>query len=66
MTHTFLVDIAHRPSSTKLYSNKFFKGMDWNYLKFLQELGKDIRRSYNLPLCQKFRRMYTLNESYVN
>ena len=63
MTHTFLVDIAHRPSPTKLYSNRFFRGMDWNYDKFLRDLGKDIKKPYNLPLCSQLRRMYSLNES---
>ena len=59
MTHTFLVDIAHRPSPTKLYSNKFLRGMNWNYDGFLKELGKSIKEPYNLPLCSNPRIMYS-------
>ncbi|KNB45586.1 glycosyl transferase [Blastocystis sp. subtype 4] len=63
MTHTFLVDIAHRPSPTKLYSNKYFRGMNWVYDGFLRELGKDIKKPYNLPLCSQLPLMYSLHES---
>ena len=58
MTHTFLVDIAHRPSPTKIYS-QFLGGMGQEYGEFLRELGKSINDPYNLPLCSNPEEMYS-------
>ena len=58
MTHTFLVDIAHRPSPTKFFG-QFLGSMKREYGEFLKELGKSINDPYNLPLCSNPEEMYS-------
>ena len=59
MTHIFLVDIAHRPSSTKTFAYSNLGGMGIQYNEFLRELGKDINKPFNLPFCTKPEKMYS-------
>lgn len=60
MTHTFLVDIAHRPSSTKTFAYSILGAMGKQYNEFLRELGKDINKPFNLPLCSDPNKMYSV------
>ena len=55
----FLVDIAHRPSSTKTFAYSNLGGMGIQYNEFLRELGKDINKPFNLPFCTKPEKMYS-------
>lgn len=59
MTHTFLIDIAHRPSSTKAFAYSILGAMNKQYKEFLRELGKDINRPFNLPFCTNPEIMYS-------
>lgn len=59
MTHTFLVDIAHHPSSTKTFAYSILGAMNKQYNEFLRELGKDINKPFNLPFCTNPEEMYS-------
>lgn len=59
MTHTFLVDIAHRPSSTKTFAYSVLGAMNVQYREFLKELKKDINDPFNLPFCSNPKEMYS-------
>ena len=59
MTHTFLVDIAHRPSSIWTFSINNLGGMNKEYEEFLRQLGKDINDPFNLPFCSNPEEMYS-------
>ena len=58
MTHTFIVDIAHRLSSTWAFSINHLR-MNEEYEEFMRELGKDINDPFNFPLCSYNDKMYS-------
>lgn len=61
LTHTFLVDIAHQPSTfKKKFLSQYYKDVLRVYDRYFQKLGGNVNNPYNLPLCNSTDKMYSL------